>query len=115
MIDLGLGLYKPGSEEGTFEATWYSTRLPKEAIGTGLVKRKARHTGCIEGEYLVTYYSPDGEDAGTYDLTINRVGSIYQMFWRSQGELLFEGIGMDTDAGVLIQLGVAAILGVSQS
>jgi len=105
MIDLGLGLYKPGREEGTFEATWYSTRLPKEAIGTGLVKRKARHTGCIEGEYLVTYYSPAGEDAGTYDLTIKQVGSIYQMFWSSKGKLLFEGIGMDTDAGIVISYG----------
>ena len=46
MIDLGLGPYKPGSEEGTFEAMWYSTRLPKEAIGTGLVKPQ----GCIKKE-----------------------------------------------------------------
>ena len=55
--------------------------------------------------YIPANDSSDGEDAGAYDLTINRVGSIYQMFWRSQGELMFEGIGMDTDAGIAISYG----------
>lgn len=100
MIDIGVGYYRKTSTRNAFDATWYSSRLDRKEIGRGIVKGDTSNG--FPGNYIVTYFYPDGSEAGTFDLKIEKTGSIYDLSWSRDGELLYIGVGIETSDGMAI-------------
>jgi hypothetical protein len=100
MMDIGVGYYRISPGGNAINAIWYSTRMDKKEIGTGLAKGDASHG--FPGRYTVTYLRSDGSEAGTFDLEIEKNGSIYDLSYKRDGELLFVGVGIDTAGGMAI-------------
>jgi len=51
------------------------------------------------GEYKITYFDPDGNDTGTFDLKIIKSGLVHELFWSLDGEVIFVGVGIETSDG----------------
>ncbi len=98
MIDIGIVYYRMGREENTIDAIWYTSRLDKKEIGKGIARG---HTSDgFPGDYVVTYFYPDGSEAGTFDLRIMKTGPVYDLSYSKDGKLLFLGVGIDTADGM---------------
>ena len=98
MIDIGIVLYRIKSTGNEIDAVWHTTRLGKKEIGTGIAKGNT--TNGFPGNYVVTYFAPDGSEAGTFELKIEKTNSIYDLFWSKKGELLYMGVGIETSDGL---------------
>jgi len=98
MIDIGIVYYRMGRAENTIDATWYTSRLDKKEIGKGIARGDTSN-GFL-GDYVVTYFYPDGSEAGTFDLKIRKTGPVYDLSYSRDGKLLFLGVGIDTSDGM---------------
>jgi hypothetical protein len=99
-MNAGVGYYHKTSDPNILRATWTSPQLSSQGIGTGVVK--GDNTKGFAGKYVVTYYLPDGSEAGTFDLLIEKIGPVYKMSWRKAGEEMYEGLGIETPEGLSI-------------
>ena len=100
MIDIGVGYYRIRPSGNAIDAIWYTSRLPKKEVGRGIALGDT--SGGFPGDYIVTYYYPDGREAGTFDLKIERTGPVYDLSYSKDGKLLFIGVGIDTPDGMAI-------------
>jgi hypothetical protein len=98
MIDIGIVYYRMGREENTIDAIWYTSRLDKKEIGKGIARGDTSNG--FPGDYVVTYFYPDGSEAGTFDLKITKTGPVYDLSYSRDGKLLFLGVGIDTSDGM---------------
>jgi len=98
MIDIGVVYYRIKSSGNTIDATWYTSRLDKKETGKGIAGGDTLNG--FPGDYIVTYFYPDGSEAGTFDLKIEKNGPIYDLSYSKSGELLFVGVGIDTSDGM---------------
>ncbi len=98
MMDIGIVYYRIRPSGDAIDATWYTSRLPEKETGKGLAMGDT--SGGFPGEYIITYFYPDGREAGTFDLKIERTGPIYDLTWSKNGELLVIGVGIDTSDGM---------------
>lgn len=98
MMDIGVVYYRIGAAPNTIDAIWYTSRLEKKETGRGIAIGETSNG--FPGEYVVTYYFPDGSEAGTFDLKIEKTGPVYDLSYRKNGELLFIGVGIETPEGL---------------
>ena len=98
MIDIGIVYYRMGCVKNTIDATWYTSRLDKKETGKGIA-RGGTSNG-FPGDCVVTYFYPDGSEAGTFDLKIEKTGPIYDLFYSKNDEILFVGVGIGTSDGL---------------
>ena len=98
MADIGIVHYRIRPSGNAIDATWYTSRWTEKEIGTGLAVGDA--SGGFPGEYVVTYYYPDGRELGMFDLKIVKTGPVYDLSWSKNGKLLFLGVGIDTSDGM---------------
>ena len=98
MLDIGIVIYRPGKEQGTLEAEFYSTRYEDKKICKGYAKGNVSEG--ISGDYVITYYDSNGETTGTFDLNITQSHQLYDLTWRESGVVKFRGIGMDIHGGI---------------
>ena len=99
MIDIGIVHYRIKSVENEIEAIWYSSRLDKKETGKGVAKGDTSNG--FPGEYVISYFNPDGSESGTFDLKIKKTDSIYDLTWSKEGEVLFVGVGIKTPDGLV--------------
>ena len=100
MAYIGVGYYRKTASPEALEATWTTALLFEKGIGTGVVK--GDFSNGYGGRHTVTYYLPDGGNAGTFDLTIEKNGSAYRLTWRKDGVVVFTGLGVETTDGLAI-------------
>jgi hypothetical protein len=97
IINVGLVLYTKSHAPGTLNASWiYSTQYRGPGIAIG---------GPAEGysgDYHVRYFREDGSLADEYELHIEKVGSIYHVDWRLDGQRIITGVGMETVEGLAV-------------
>ncbi len=98
MIDIGIVYYQIKPTENEIEAVWYSSRLDKKEMGKGIARGDT--SDGFPGEYVITYYNPDGSESGTFDLKIEKCDAIYELSWRKKGQVLFVGVGIETPGGL---------------
>jgi len=98
MIDIGVVYYRITPTGKTIDATWYTSRLDKKETGRGIAKGDTSNG--FPGDYMITYFYPDGSEAGTFDLKIEKTGPIYDLSYSKDGELLFIGVGIETSDGM---------------
>jgi len=98
MLDIGIVYYRIGKNGSNLHAIWHTTRLNEKAIGTGIAKGDTSKG--FPGDYVITYFNPDGSEAGTFDLKITQSGPVYDLSWSKNGVLLFVGVGIDTPEGM---------------
>ncbi len=98
MIDIGVVHYRIRSTRDAIDAIWYTTRLGKKETGTGIAK--GDFLNGFPGNYVINYFAPDGSEAGTFDLKIEKKGSIYDLSWSKDGELVDIGVGIETSDGL---------------
>ena len=98
MIDIWIVHYHINSTGNEIDAVWYSSRLDKKETGKGVAKGDTSNG--FSGEYKITYFDPDGNDTGTFDLNIIKNNMVYELYWRLDGELLFVGVGIETSDGL---------------
>lgn len=98
MSPLGIVVYKPGREPGTLEADWYYSKLGQPVVCKGTAKGGV--PGRMESDYTVFYYGPDGEDAGQYELSLQKQGEIFIGRWMENGDVVFHGVGIAMDGGI---------------
>ena len=98
MIDIGVVYYRIKSTGKGIDAIWYSSRLDKKEIGRGIAKGDTSNG--FPGNYVITYFNPDGNESGIFDLKIVKTGPIYDLSWSKDGELLFIGVGIETSDGM---------------
>jgi len=99
-MNYGVGFYFREKTPEGFKAIWYAPQLKSNEIGTGIIKGDTSNG--FSGEYVVTYYKPNGEEAGTFDLNIKKTGSKYDLQWFKNGVQKYIGIGIDTLEGMAI-------------
>ena len=99
-MNAGVGYYHQTLVPNILRATWTSPQLSSRGIGTGVVR--GDNTKGFAGQYVVTYYLPDGDEAGTFDLRIEQLGAVYKMSWMKEGEEIYEGLGIETPEGLSI-------------
>ncbi len=97
MIDIGIVHYRV-KNENEIDAIWYSSRLDKKETGKGIAKGDTSNG--FPGEYKITYFDPDGNNTGTFDLKIIKSGAVNELFWSLEGEILFVGVGIETSNGL---------------
>jgi hypothetical protein len=100
MIDIGVAYYRIKESGNVIDAITYTSRQDKKVIGTGIAKGDTSNG--FPGKYDVTYSNADGNEVDSYDLKIEKTGSIYELFWRKDGELLFVGVGIETSDGMAV-------------
>jgi hypothetical protein len=98
MIDIGVVYYRIKPGENVISATWYTSRQNKKQLGTGVAKGDTSNG--FPGNYVITYFTADGCETGTYDLEIEKTGDIYDLSYRKDGELIFVGVGIETSDGM---------------
>ena len=98
MVDLGVVRYRVNMAHDGLDATWYYSDMNTETPGTGIAKGDV--SDGFSGNFVVTYYMPDGSDAGTFELLISQNGCIYYLTWKQEGKVKYSGIGLE-DAGGL--------------
>ena len=74
MIDIGIVYYRMGRVENTIDAIWHTSRLDKKETGKGIARGDTSNG--FPGDYVVTYFYPDGSEAGTFDLKIRKTGPV---------------------------------------
>lgn len=100
MAYIGVGYYRQTAAPDALEATWTTALLFEKGLGTGMVKGDFANGYC--GNHIVTYFLPDGSNAGTYDLLIEKSGAAYRLSWRKEGRVVFTGLGVETTDGLAI-------------
>ncbi len=98
MIDIGVVYYRIKESGNGIDAICYTSRQDKKEIGTGIAKGDTSNG--FPGNYTIIYFNADGNEVGSYDLKIEKTGSIYELFWRKDGEVLFVGVGIETSDGM---------------
>ena len=98
MIDIGVVYYRIRPTGNIIDATWYTSRLDTKETGRGVAKGDTSNG--FPGNYVVTYFYPDGSEAGTFDLKIEKRGPIYDLSYSKNAELLFVGVGIETSDGL---------------
>ncbi len=98
MIDIGVVYYRIKSTGNAIDGTWYTSRLDKKETGSGIAKGDTSNG--FPGNYIVTFFNPDGSDSGTFDLKIEKTGPIYDLSYREDGELRFLAVGIETTDGL---------------
>lgn len=98
MIDIGVVYYHMASTKDTVDAIWYTSRLDMKMTGRGVAKGDT--SSGFPGDYVITYFYPDGSEADTFDLKIEKTGPVYDLFYRKNGKLLFIGVGIETSDGL---------------
>ena len=100
MVNYGVGFYFKEKNKDCIKAIWSSSQLNSTEIGTGIVKGDTSNG--FHGDYLVSYYHPNGNNAGTFDLKIVKSGFKYDLSWSQDGQQKYVGIGIDTPTGMAI-------------
>jgi hypothetical protein len=77
MIDIGIVHYRI-KNENEIDAVWYSSRLGKKEIGKGIAIGDTSNG--FPGEYEITYFDPDGNNTGTFDLKIIKSGLVHELY-----------------------------------
>lgn len=98
MIDIGIVHYRIKPNQNEIEALWYSSRLDQKEICKGIAKGDTSNG--FPGEYVVTYFNPDGSHRSTYDLEIKKNVSVYDLLWSQNGKVLVVGVGIETVDGL---------------
>ncbi len=98
MIDISVVHYRINSTGDAIDAIWYTTRLGNKKTGTGIAK--GDFLNGFPGNYVINYFYPDGSEAGTFDLKIEKTGSIYDLSWSKDGEMVDIGVGIETSDGL---------------
>jgi hypothetical protein len=98
MLDIGVVYYRIRPTENAIDAIWYTSRLEEKETGIGIAKGDTSKG--FPGNYIVTYYYPNGSEAGTFDLKITKTGPVYDLSYSRNGKLLFLGVGIDTSDGM---------------
>lgn len=97
MIDIGIVHYRI-KNEAEIEAVWYTSRLDQKVVCKGIAKGDT--TNGFPGDYVITYFNPDGTERSVFDLTIEKHGDVYNLSWRHNGETLIVGVGLETPDGL---------------
>ncbi len=100
MLDIGVGYYSINTTDNVIDAIWYTSRMEKKEAGTGIAKGDTSNG--FPGNYIVTYFDPDGSESGTFDLQINKSGPVYDLSYSKNDELVFIGVGIETPDGMAI-------------
>jgi hypothetical protein len=98
MIDIGIVYYRIRPTGNIIDASWYTSRLEKKETGKGIAKGDTSNG--FPGDYIVTYFYPDGSEARTFDLKITKTGPVYDLSYSRNGKLFFLGVGIDTSDGM---------------
>jgi hypothetical protein len=98
MLDIGVVYYRIRTSGNVIDAIWHSTRLGRKEVGRGIANGDTSNG--FPGDYVVTCYYPDGSEAGTFDLKIEKTGPVYDLSYRVKGELLFVGVGIEASDGL---------------
>ena len=98
LIDIGIVHYRIKPAGNEIDAVWYSSRLGIKETGKGIAKGDTSNG--FPGEYVVTYFNPDGSESGIFDLKIEKTGLIYELSWSKKEEVLFVGVGIETSDGL---------------
>jgi hypothetical protein len=98
MMDVGVVYYRMNPIFDTLDAIWYTSRLDKKETGRGIARGDISNG--FPGSYVVTYFYPDGSEAGTFDLKIEKTGPVYDLSHSKDGEQLFVGVGIETSDGL---------------
>ena len=96
MIDIGIVHYRI-KNKNEIDAIWYSSRLDKKEIGKGVAYGDTSNG--FPGEYKITYFDPDGNNTGTFDLKIIKSDLVHELYWSLDGKVLFVGVGIETSDG----------------
>lgn len=97
MIDIGVFHYriKNGNE---IEAFWTTSRLDEGVVCKGIAKGDT--TGGFAGDYVVTYFNPDGTERSVFDLKIEKQSDPYHLSWGQNGDVFIVGIELETADGL---------------
>lgn len=98
MLDIGIVYYRMRADANIIDATWYSTRLGNNEVGIGMATGDT--TNGFAGDYVITYFYPDGSESGTFDLKIEKNGAIYDLSYSQNGKKLLLGVGLETADGL---------------
>lgn len=98
MKPIGVVIYRVGCEPGTLDAEWFYDKLDRKRVCKGIAS--GGNPGCMSGDYRIRYFGPDGEDAGSYDLSLRKEDEVYLGHWLENGKVLFRGIGIAIHDGI---------------
>ncbi|SDD85497.1 hypothetical protein [Kordiimonas lacus] len=98
--DYGICIYRPSSEPGTLEATWFEAGLPQDKPCRGLAVGGPSEG--LAGSYQVTYFGPDGAEAACFDLDIKRTDHTFSLTWKKDGKVACTGVGLPLDDGLAL-------------
>ncbi|MEM7116687.1 MAG: hypothetical protein AAF614_29905 [Chloroflexota bacterium] len=98
MLDIGIVHYQMRAGGGVIDARWHSTRLGTKEVGTGVAQGDTSNG--FAGDYVITYFDPDGTTSGTFDLKIEKNGAVYDLSYSQHGQALLLGVGMETADGL---------------
>ena len=97
ITNIGFVLYTKSYAPGTLNARWmFTDKYRGPGIATG---------GPIEGyagQYHVRYFYDSGEFSDEYDLTIEKTGDGYKVFWLVDGKVSAIGVGMEVENGLAV-------------
>lgn len=97
---IGITSYRMNPDDpNCFISTWYSTRTGDSGLlGIGVARGDTSNGFC--GVFEVQYYEPNNQFASgvarPYELTITRKGQMRDMKWRRDGQVVLEGIGIES-------------------
>ncbi|MEM8648826.1 MAG: hypothetical protein AAGF86_21160 [Pseudomonadota bacterium] len=98
MMDIGVVHYVMRPEGGVIDAVWHSTRMGTDQHGTGVATGDTSNG--FPGTYAITYYLADGTVSAELELGIEKQGTVFRLTYSKDGELLLEGIGLETPCGL---------------
>ncbi len=98
MIDIGIVHYRINTTGNEIDAVWYSSRLGRKETGKGIAKGDTSNG--FPGDYKITYFDPDNNNTGTFDLKIIKSDAVYELYWSLDGKVLFVGVGIETSDGL---------------
>lgn len=99
MIDIGVVHYQI-KNENEIEALWYTSRLDQKILCKGVAKGDT--TNGFPGNYVVTYFNPDGTERSVFNLKIEKQGDVYDLSWSLEGKVLIVGVGLETTDGLSV-------------
>ncbi len=98
----GVCIYRK-NDDGSLDATWHASELPRDVLSNGQAVRKDVDTGNeFSGNYVVTYRDPGGAVEGVRDLKIRQENEIYQLEWLLDGEIVCKGVGFENDEALVV-------------
>ena len=99
MSNIGCVLYQKGDDPGTLDAKWCHPYFGEGTVGTG------HATGGPDegymGRYQIRYFDGAGNEFPLFDLDIRKNGGYYDLVWIGNGEILYVGIGMEVEDGLV--------------